>query len=167
MRRCGVRRAGAALWSAPCKCGVLGWRAGGLRLVSTLWLLAGQDVGTVWPHLANSIEISASFAEAMALEGPAEVLLSLIASVLLLGAAFRSEWDRSRYLTLIPATALAALLFLTFKAGFVRHDAHALSGGYGLFSIVLLYCPALWQEIQGRLHAALCAGALVAAIALA
>ncbi len=135
--------------------------AGGSGLL--LWLLAGQPLGALVPYLRNSIEIASGFNQAMALEGPSsEVAAYLAAAALLLFLSTPAQWKRRRWAAVLPAGALALMLFSLFKVAFVRHDAHALTPAPALLPWGILLLLALWNVPPVRLHrpaAAICLSA--------
>lgn len=100
------------------------------------WWALGQSPANIPRYVYGSMQISAGYAEAMALPGErAEVLIALRVLLLLAaGAAIRRPADWR-----LPGTAGAAVLiglglFLEWKHGFVRQDQHA----FGFFSLAFL-----------------------------
>lgn len=124
------------------------WRAlqfvgGALLAVPVLWLLAGQPLAALPAYWLNQLPVIAGFAEAMSADGPLwQVLLWLaVAGCLGLVALLRRGRDWAAWVCLLN---LAALLFVAFKAGFVRHDMHAVIASD---SLLLLACLLLgWGQ---------------------
>jgi hypothetical protein len=134
--------------------------------LAAFWLLAGQSPFGVWSFLATSVEVARTYSEAMALDGPwIEILAFLVPAAALLAVVARLAW-REPPARSIPATlGLAALLFLTFKAAFVRQDAHVVIGYRTLLLVAALYAPALWTRRPSRTVRAVVAFVLVASVA--
>lgn len=93
------------------------------------WLLAGQSMGSLFQYFWNLAPIVAGYTPAMSSTGRwVEIALylsfALLVTVHLMVAP--KEQLKKRFLL---ALAFALFLFLAFKAGFVRHDRHALIAG--------------------------------------
>lgn len=89
------------------------------------WLASGQALMVLPSYLAGMLPIISGYSEAMALSGePHEIVLVALASIAILFAIARHPGmpTASRYFLLL---LFAAVLFIAFKAGFVRHDGHA------------------------------------------
>lgn len=133
--------------------------------VPVFWSIAGQPMGGLPDYLATMVRTVSGYSEAMALNGTSSEIVWFLAGafVLLLASALdvgRSGGRRS-YLCLL----LAGYLFVVFKAGFVRHDFHALVAGSSLFvaalainvvgsnlKTILSLCAAfaVWLHIDGH-----------------
>ena len=89
------------------------------------WVAAGQPVAALPPYITNMAEMAGGYAQAMALEGNVrEIALYVVASAALLGTVLaQSALTKASRLFLFCAFGM--FLFVAFKAGFVRHDAHA------------------------------------------
>lgn len=90
-----------------------------------LWGLAGQPLAALPLYWLNQLPLISGFAEAMSVSGPlwqVGLWLGLASSVLAL-ALYRREPGLAAWVTLLN---LAAVLFVAFKAGFVRHDMHVI-----------------------------------------
>jgi hypothetical protein len=91
-----------------------------------LWLLAGQPLLAIGAYLETSLQLAGGYTEAMSLPGPAlEVGAYLAIAGLLLAAQTSLLWPAWGRRSLPAALALAGILFLVFKAAFLRHDWHA------------------------------------------
>lgn len=94
----------------------------------TLWLLAGQRVGDLGAFAHTALAVISGYSQAMGLEDSGRyweywAAAGLVAlGFLAVGRAGRSS-TRPRRAGLVAVWALVS--FLTFKQGFVRHDAHA------------------------------------------
>lgn len=110
-------------------------------LVATpaLWLLAGQPLSALPDYWLTQLPVIAGFADAMSVHGPGGQVLLWLATALGLGLVALVRWGLGGP-ALLGLLNLAALLFVLFKAGFVRHDMHAVIASDGL---LLLACLAL------------------------
>ncbi|MCF5564172.1 hypothetical protein GIV63_03440 [Pseudomonas sp. PA-3-10C] len=107
------------------------------------WIASGQLGAGLSSYFINMIPIVSGYTEAMAYEGDVrEIVVYIASSLLLLLAIFlKSKKDISTQVFLVGIYFV--FLFLSFKAGFVRHDGHALVAGAsillaGLSSLFLL-----------------------------
>jgi len=109
-------------------------------LVSMLffWIVSGQSVASLPSYFISMEPIVSGYTEAMALSGPIlEVILYLIASVfLLLAISIQSQITITSKIFLFFTYFI--FLFVSFKAGFVRHDSHALISGTSILIAALL-----------------------------
>ncbi len=109
-------------------------------MVSTLifWVASGQSVATFPGYFINMARIIFGFTEAMAVGGNiCEVILYLIASAFLLFALSIQKQGTCSSKTFLFCVYFA-FLFLSFKAGFVRHDAHAVISGISILIAAIL-----------------------------
>lgn len=105
-----------------------------LLALPALWILAGQNLSSLSGFVGNSVEVIRGYSNAMSITGPIwQPILFCFAAVVLFAA------NRRRFNFDIPDSAFvlcsAALLFLSFKAGFVRHDGHAMIAG-GMLAVI-------------------------------
>jgi hypothetical protein len=102
------------------------------------WLAAGQSTPTLPDYFTNMIPIISGYTDAMAVEGnPQEIITYLMAAFsLLLAISFHRETDNISRVFLF--CVYFVFLFLAFKAGFVRHDRHAIIAGASLLIASLL-----------------------------
>jgi hypothetical protein len=107
------------------------------------WVLAGQPVAALGSFLANSWRVAQGYSEAMDLGAAGEVyecalyvggVLSLLALVAM-GYRQEDRWFARMAPTII---GLVMLSWMAMKAGFVRHDNHALLAAWLLVSIVVM-----------------------------
>lgn len=105
-----------------------------------LWLLSGQKIASLTGYFTNSVEVIRTYSEAMSLEGSSkEIILFLLASIVLLIFVLRSLFvEGESRVVLLSAVPMLAVLFLGFKAGFTRHDGHAVIASQTLVGVVLL-----------------------------
>jgi len=89
------------------------------------WLFSGQSLLGLGDYFYGSILIITGYSEAMSIDGnPKEYLLYLLSVALLLIFLIR-EIQETVYNKLFIVLTFSITLFLCFKAGFVRHDGHA------------------------------------------
>lgn len=96
-----------------------------LSFMLLFWLCAGQSLVYLPAYLLQTFSLAASFSEAMAVEGSQhEIVLYLLSAAFLLLTIF---WQRQ-----VPIAArfflfslFFAFLFISYKAGFVRHFGHS------------------------------------------
>ncbi|HEV8114457.1 MAG TPA: hypothetical protein VGR31_16920 [Planctomycetota bacterium] len=94
------------------------------------WWIAGQPLAALPSYLSTSVEISAGYAESMGRAAPAAQILGFLACAAVAGWLFARAIGGA-------GLALAALLFLVFKAAFVRYDApHAVQGESALLLLL-------------------------------
>ena len=117
------------------------------------WWLAGQRTSDLAAFVASSARLSADHGEAMALSSPTDardVALFLGTSAALLATEGAACWRRLRARAALPILALAAAVFVLFKAGYVRHDAHEVTATCGLLLLAALLVPTAWSSFPGR-----------------
>lgn len=101
-------------------------------LLATFFLVAGQRLTTFPAYVITSLQIASGYTGAMQKPGnPDEITRFLGAAAgvaLLVGLAeWRADsWRRRDWSGTVLLTGFAVVVFLTFKAGFVRHDIHTL-----------------------------------------
>lgn len=103
------------------------------------WLASGQPASGLPGYFISMAPITSGYTEAMALTGSgSEVVSYLVVSLaLLLAIALQSRIAQVSRLFLFGSFFL--YLFIAFKAGFVRHDGHAIIAGTALLLAVLLF----------------------------
>ena len=128
-------------------------------------LAYGQSLSDLPGFLRLQGEVVAGYSEAMALPGSLRELAAFLATAaaLWLAAAASGRWGM-RWRARAPAAAcLAWVLFMLFKAGFVRQDLHTLIAWNGLaLAAVVLALDGGWRPAVARATLALAvAGSLV------
>lgn len=96
-----------------------------LVALAAFWSAAGQALPDLPGYLLSLREIVAGYSEGMAVAGPSVELWLFGVPVLLLLGSLATQGTLPRSLRLGAFAATALFLFLSFKAGFVRHDMHA------------------------------------------
>ena len=109
--------------------------------------LYGQQLGDLPAYAALQGEVVAGYAAAMALEGPTWDLSPFVALAIALVGRGALARGRALPLALVDGLALALALLVLFKAGFIRHDLHALTAWTGL---ALLGTVAAWSRLPRR-----------------
>lgn len=115
------------------------------------WLLAGQPLGALPSFLHAQSRIVAGYTEAMSLQGPAwQVWAYLAAAGTLLLLNLRSLHAQGSAGLVLGAYS-SLLLFLAFKAGFVRHDGHAAAaaGSLVVLGAVMAMTGSGWRPLAG------------------
>jgi hypothetical protein len=107
------------------------------------WIVAGQSANDLFWFLWNLSPIVTGLTPAMSSAGPwMEIALySVCAGLVLARLLIASEVQITSRVFLV--TGFALFLFLAFKAGFVRHDSHALTAGAAAGIAGLALCLAL------------------------
>lgn len=108
-----------------------------LLAMALFWVAAGQQLTTLPSYFAGMLLIVSGYSEAMAYSGELhEIILVVLASVAILFTIARHPGisKARRYFLLL---LFAAVLFIAFKAGFVRHDGHAVIASTTLLMAVM------------------------------
>lgn len=127
---------------------ILYWRKGerifaplfiGLPLLTmvVLWHMAGQPIMALPNYFRSMSPIISGYTEAMSIEGPTwQIAAYILVAILIMVSILR---DRSNTIlhTIALTSCVGLLLFIAFKAGFVRHDGHALAAGSALILAAL------------------------------
>ena len=125
--------------------------AGGALLfvlsMMALWMLARQPLVWLPGFFLAQRPIISGYSAAMSLSGPEWQPALFVACSLLFGRVYLRPLESPGLADLVIIIGSAALLFLAFKEGFVRHDAHALVAG-GMLAL------AGWTMLLGRAGAA-------------
>ncbi len=102
------------------------------------WILAGQPLMALPKFFIAQSPIISGYTEAMAYDGNATEVWVYLSAAFGLAIAFFVGYARERkWAGLIAFAGAIATLFFGFKAGFVRHDAHAF-GAAGLLMLLAL-----------------------------
>jgi hypothetical protein len=89
------------------------------------WVLAGQSLAAMPAYFTTLFPIVSGYMEAMSTLGSKrEIAGYLFATAVVLGVVFLCVQQSLKH-RLFLTSCYALLLFLSFKAGFVRHDGHA------------------------------------------
>jgi hypothetical protein len=113
--------------------------------MSLFWMIAGQSINKLPNYFITIFPIISGYTEAMAYQGNfLEIIFYLVASaVLLISVSIQKQINKLSKIYLL--CILIIFLFLSFKAGFVRHDNHALLSGRCIL-IVALILPFLFYS---------------------
>ena len=117
-----------------------GFLAGWMLLVMVaVWWALGQPLSALTGFFAGQAPIISGYGDAMSMVGPrSEILVYWAAAAVVAGFFSAQLIARFGRIGLAPAAGLATLLFIAFKAGFVRQDAHVLLAAVCLNLIALL-----------------------------
>ncbi|MBU3624384.1 hypothetical protein [Polynucleobacter sp. AP-Latsch-80-C2] len=119
-------------------------------LMSTFffWGYSGQSLVNLPGYFLSMSEIISGYSEAMMISGDiSEIFAYLLVSLVLLVTI--SKIDSSKVLRLYLGCVYLIYLFISFKSGFVRHDAHALiSANALLYASLLLVLVAPIQNLK-------------------
>lgn len=112
----------------------------------SFWLLAGQPFDALPDYFISMMPIIAGYTEAMAYSGKvSEILLYLIAAISLLVVAAK-ELKVGNFDQVLLWGFLFVTVFISFKAGFVRHDMHALIAASSLVICAILICSLAYSR---------------------
>lgn len=107
------------------------------------WLAAGQPIGALPAYFTSMSQIVAGYTDAMSVKGnTGEVVAYIVASLFVLASLYFSD-RRLSSVNLFVFALFGLILFLAFKASFVRHDSHALTG-----MTVLIVCLAALRFVD-------------------
>lgn len=121
-----------------------------LAALVAFWCAAGQALPDLPGYLLSLREIVSGYSESMAVQGSSDELWLFGLPALLLLASLATQGTLPRGLRLGALAATAVFLFLSFKAGFVRHDVHAQIALANVVAAVGLLWPLLPPAQYGR-----------------
>lgn len=108
--------------------------------VVAFWLFSGQKFSDLPAYARGLYELSNGYTIAMSIPGNfSEASISVLLFAFILIFIYVDVFFKKRS-SWASALILGLFLFLAFKAGFVRHDGHALA-----FAYTVLVTPALWS----------------------
>ncbi len=140
-----------------------------LAVAATAYLAAGQSPAGLADFIRLSLDIAAGFSQAMGVFDAlraVELAAFLLASTVVLALVVTIERRGHRLATrtgVLMLLCLAAFWFVTYKAGFTRHDLHTLSAWASLGSAAALYAVSADTRAAPRAATLL----LLAAVAIA
>jgi hypothetical protein len=103
------------------------------------WLLSGQPLGSIVDYYRTMLPIVSGYTGAMSSTGPVgEILLFVVGALALVLTDLHFGRGDDTLVRRIRLLALLLVLFMGFKAGFVRHDGHAIMSGHVLALCALL-----------------------------
>jgi hypothetical protein len=110
------------------------------------WIAAGQRIADAPTYLARSIELARGYSESMSLDPPP---LALPIGLVLLACAVAAAWigagrGPDRRARLLAALGQIAILFVVWKAGFVRARDHT-----AIFFLFVATAPLLYAAAAG------------------
>jgi hypothetical protein len=120
-----------------------------LVFIWLFWTIAAQDITNLPAYLINGLQIVSGFSAAMGHAGHLdEIILYLLGTGIFLLSVTAIEWKNRRGWGILPSLGLAAILFITFKGAFTRHDSHALQALFNLAPVILIFTAMLWPSIK-------------------
>jgi len=130
--------------------------------IAAFWMIAGQSIANLPSFFIAQGAIVSGYTEAMSSEGHAREVIIFLAGCCLLGVSHIDFLRSGGLPAIMLAGGIAVLLFLAFKAGFVRHDAHALvaAGVLGLVGWVMMIGLPGIRPIVGFAICLVCWGAI-------
>jgi hypothetical protein len=116
-----------------------------IAAASGAWMTIGQPISALPTFFVAQGPIISGYSEAMSLEGAAkEVVIYLTISIVLLGVFYKVFARKFGTTGLIAVAAFAFILFVCFKAAFVRHDQHGATAAGAL--LLAGYCVSAMTE---------------------
>lgn len=109
-------------------------------VISTVffWTISGQSVLNLPNYFTNMIYLISGYTEAMASKGNiTEVFLYIVASIVLL-VTILIQKKLPKISKIFLFCTYFIFLFFSFKAGFIRHDGHAIASGTSILLASLL-----------------------------
>lgn len=107
-----------------------------------LWVVAGQDISVLPDYFINNAAIVSGFTQAMSnpynFHSFLPLVLFVFSSLLILYFFYIQLVIGINFEGLLLWIAIAVFIFLSFKAGFVRHDVHALTASSCIVIAALL-----------------------------
>lgn len=154
-------------WAARARGILLMALAPPLALTATWWGIGAGTVRELWAYFTGpNLSVIQGYTEAMAISpgtvrGSLEILLYFLCSVLggiacwatvLQPAAHRmaTSFRMEAVACLIPATGLATIWLVVFKASFIRQDIHTLTAGLTTLSFASVVALLGWQEVTRK-----------------
>ena len=147
-----------------------------LASLAFFWRIAGQPWDVVVPYLRSQIEITRGYAGAMGLDSPnvaSDMIGFVLPGGLTLMLVLATGWRRSGWRGAIVPIGLGSVMFIIFKAAYVRHASHFSAGLNSiLISLAAIWLPWIWREWSSparkavRVACVLLAGTSVASVSL-
>ena len=106
------------------------------------WLLAGQNLLNFSEYLRSSLSIATGFTDAMSTGHLQLMPLTFLLCAAIFGVVtVVACWRDLHIRTVFPAFGLTFLIWMLFKAAYVRDDGiHNLNAVFGFLAVVVLYC---------------------------
>jgi hypothetical protein len=118
------------------------------------WILAGQHLALLWPFLRYSFVLGGGYTEAMMWTPPGETLTAagmVLATAVLVVWLGYAAWVQRRFFGFFPVAGLAAMLFFTFKHGYVRYDQiHEITAALQLLLAALACLAVAWPVLRKK-----------------
>ncbi|KIM09350.1 MAG: hypothetical protein KU28_01645 [Sulfurovum sp. PC08-66] len=105
--------------------------------IVTLFVLSGQQIDNFSAYFFGSFQTLSGYSEAMSLYGPSfMVLVYSLLSILIFSFLLFKVMLQKNIETFFVIMLTSISLFMAFKNGFVRHDAHAYSASSGMLMVL-------------------------------
>ncbi len=102
------------------------------------WILTGQPISGLSSYLINVMPIISGYTDSMAIGfEPEEIIFYILASTAILSIIATAK-SSSFYSKFFLFSSVGLFLFLAFKAGFIRHDGHAIICGIAVITATFL-----------------------------
>jgi hypothetical protein len=142
------------LWLAARRRLAVGFGALVCLSVPALWCASGQMIGNVLPFFINGSVIIAGYGAALAFFGPfSEFAWALAIAGLILALLVWGARGLPRRAALLLVLAIAGMIFIALKAGFVRQDAGHAPAAVGAAALALLVLSAWLPALPASLAA--------------
>jgi hypothetical protein len=122
--------------------------AGGILF---FWVAAGQHLSLFWSFLLHSRQLTDGYTEALqyGVTKTLFVIGFLSAAAMIVALTGYVTWRRHRHFGVFPVAGMGAILFLTFKHGFVRSDSiHETTAALSLLVAALACLAVVWPVLQ-------------------
>lgn len=116
-----------------------------------LFIAIGQNAGDFWSYFLGSFQTLAGYSEAMQSSGPLWMIWTFLAIVLFMSVLiFRIAAQSKKIEDFLFFFIGLLVLFMAFKNGFVRHDAHVIAAFSGLAFTSGIFFLFYFKNIQLR-----------------
>ena len=109
------------------------------------WLLIGQTLTDLPRYIVTMIPIISGYSEAMAWDGNSIEVIVFVLICCFMSGYIASRKNVSNHAKSFGFILNGLILFLSFKAGFIHHDIHALTAGNTIFIAALLW-PVMFYD---------------------
>ena len=128
--------------------------------VLAFWVVSGQPIGQLPAFFAAQAPVIAGYSEAMSTSGSVREPIIYVIACCMIGLCYYDFVRSGGFSAILLAVGMALLLLLGFKAGFVRHDGHAVAAGgvIGLTAWILMIGLPGVRQILGLAVCLICWG---------
>lgn len=107
-----------------------------IPVLSTMFFawVAKQPITGLFYYIKGMLDVTSGYTEAMSVNGrTAELVLYLLTAMMFVYFSYKAK-HKPLDLRLFLTTYISLYLFISFKAGFARHDSHALTSAAAVFT---------------------------------